>query len=308
MLGRSAPPKMTYVRPVGGPENTSNNGKNPNINNLAWPPRPSPYPPRRIFCPKMIYGTSSSPTMSSFTPIIGPFSTANLGPSLANIPLLFRKALRAELRGQPEVGGVVRVGARRDVSGGASTVMHIISDSESLEPHFRRTKLTQNLCFWVTKYLSKMPRDIPGVRTLGRGGGLICRSNHATFPPSFPPWIACKYAKTISQRSFCSACLDKKFRWNLSRRWGDKVTRFVGISALIFWCLISRNSGPSERGCSKCGRSQKQHVNERKRGQTQVCERARKGANERKRALPRKTCKQPVAWNNQVWELPRIQG
>ena len=57
MLGRSAPPNITYVRPVGGPENTSNIGENPNINNLAWPPRPSPYPPRRIFCPKIIHGT-----------------------------------------------------------------------------------------------------------------------------------------------------------------------------------------------------------------------------------------------------------
>ena len=27
MLGRSAPPKITYVRPVGGPENTSNIGE-----------------------------------------------------------------------------------------------------------------------------------------------------------------------------------------------------------------------------------------------------------------------------------------
>ena len=35
MLGRSAASKMTYVRPVGGPENTSNLGGNPNINNLA---------------------------------------------------------------------------------------------------------------------------------------------------------------------------------------------------------------------------------------------------------------------------------
>ena len=35
MLGRLAVPKMIYVRPVGGPENTSNIGENPNINNLA---------------------------------------------------------------------------------------------------------------------------------------------------------------------------------------------------------------------------------------------------------------------------------
>ena len=35
MLGRSAASKITYVRPVGGPENRSNIGENPNINNLA---------------------------------------------------------------------------------------------------------------------------------------------------------------------------------------------------------------------------------------------------------------------------------
>ena len=34
MLGRLAVPKIIYVRPVGSPENTSNIGENPNINNL----------------------------------------------------------------------------------------------------------------------------------------------------------------------------------------------------------------------------------------------------------------------------------
>ena len=59
MLGRLAVPKIIYVRPVGSPENTSNTGENPNINNLARPPRPSPEPPRRFFCPKIIYGAFS---------------------------------------------------------------------------------------------------------------------------------------------------------------------------------------------------------------------------------------------------------
>ena len=35
MLGRSAPFKIIYVRPVGGPENTSNTGADPKINNLV---------------------------------------------------------------------------------------------------------------------------------------------------------------------------------------------------------------------------------------------------------------------------------
>ena len=35
MLGLPAASKITYVRPVGGPENTLNIGENPNINNLA---------------------------------------------------------------------------------------------------------------------------------------------------------------------------------------------------------------------------------------------------------------------------------
>ena len=41
MLGRPAASKFIYVRPEGGPENTSNNGENPNINNpltLTAPP------------------------------------------------------------------------------------------------------------------------------------------------------------------------------------------------------------------------------------------------------------------------------
>ena len=35
MLGRSAVPKIIYVRTAVGPENTSNIGENPNINNLT---------------------------------------------------------------------------------------------------------------------------------------------------------------------------------------------------------------------------------------------------------------------------------
>ena len=35
MLGRSAVPKIIYVRTAAGPENTSNIGENPNINNLT---------------------------------------------------------------------------------------------------------------------------------------------------------------------------------------------------------------------------------------------------------------------------------
>ena len=58
MLGVPAASKITYVRPVGGPENTWNFGENPNINDLAWPPN-SHERPRRLFCPKIIYGTFS---------------------------------------------------------------------------------------------------------------------------------------------------------------------------------------------------------------------------------------------------------
>ena len=36
MLGRLAVSKIIDVRPVGGLENTSNTGGNPNINNLVW--------------------------------------------------------------------------------------------------------------------------------------------------------------------------------------------------------------------------------------------------------------------------------
>ena len=35
MLGLSAAPKIIYVRPVGGPDNTPNIEENPNINNLT---------------------------------------------------------------------------------------------------------------------------------------------------------------------------------------------------------------------------------------------------------------------------------
>ena len=50
MLGRSAPPKITYVRPVGGPENTSNIGESPNRNNLARPPtRPAEFFVQKLY-------------------------------------------------------------------------------------------------------------------------------------------------------------------------------------------------------------------------------------------------------------------
>ena len=35
MLGLPAASKFSYVRPVGGPQNTSNIGENPNVSNLA---------------------------------------------------------------------------------------------------------------------------------------------------------------------------------------------------------------------------------------------------------------------------------
>ena len=56
MLGRLVVPKIIYVRPVGSPENTSNIGENPNMNNLTWPPRPSPWQPRGIFLSKTFRG------------------------------------------------------------------------------------------------------------------------------------------------------------------------------------------------------------------------------------------------------------
>ena len=49
MLGRLTVPKIIYVRPVGSPENTSNIEENPNINNLTWPPGPSPQQPCGLF-------------------------------------------------------------------------------------------------------------------------------------------------------------------------------------------------------------------------------------------------------------------
>ena len=63
MLGRSAASKISYVRLVGGPENTSSIGENPNINNLVWPPRPYPSHPANFFVQKLfiiIYGTFSA--------------------------------------------------------------------------------------------------------------------------------------------------------------------------------------------------------------------------------------------------------
>ena len=63
MLGRSAVPKIIYVRTAGGPENTSNIGEDPNTNNLMCDPLdPHPNSPRGIFCPKIIYGTFSALT------------------------------------------------------------------------------------------------------------------------------------------------------------------------------------------------------------------------------------------------------
>ena len=52
MLGRLAVPNIIYVRPVGGPENTSNIGENPNINNLTWPLDPHPNSPAEFFAQK----------------------------------------------------------------------------------------------------------------------------------------------------------------------------------------------------------------------------------------------------------------
>ena len=81
MLGWSAASKITYVRPVGGPENTSNIGENPNINSLASPPRPSPEPPRRFFCPKMIYGPFSGLTFWLLTLGMLPILVLSIGSS-----------------------------------------------------------------------------------------------------------------------------------------------------------------------------------------------------------------------------------
>ena len=51
---------------LAGPKTLQTLGENPNINNLAWPPRASPFtltaPP--VFCPKFIYGTFSALTLA----------------------------------------------------------------------------------------------------------------------------------------------------------------------------------------------------------------------------------------------------
>ena len=57
MLGRLAVPKLIYVWPVGSPETLQILGKILNINHLTWPPHPNSS--RKIFCPKLIYGTFS---------------------------------------------------------------------------------------------------------------------------------------------------------------------------------------------------------------------------------------------------------
>ena len=49
MLGWLAVPKIIYVRPVGSPENTSNIGENPNINNPTGPLDPHPNSPEEFF-------------------------------------------------------------------------------------------------------------------------------------------------------------------------------------------------------------------------------------------------------------------
>ena len=53
MLGRSAASKIIYVRPVGGPENTSNIGEIPNINNWRDPLDPHPNRPADFFVQKL---------------------------------------------------------------------------------------------------------------------------------------------------------------------------------------------------------------------------------------------------------------
>ena len=58
LLDRSAASKIIYVRPVGGPENTSNIGENPNIKQFGVPPLgPHPNSPREFLICTIIYGT-----------------------------------------------------------------------------------------------------------------------------------------------------------------------------------------------------------------------------------------------------------
>ena len=49
MLGRLAVPKGIYVRPAGGPENTSNIGENPNINSSQEPLNNAPFLKKGLF-------------------------------------------------------------------------------------------------------------------------------------------------------------------------------------------------------------------------------------------------------------------
>ena len=84
MLGRSAVPKFMYLRPVGGPEGTSNTEGNPNINSLVWPARLSPQQPLWILDPQTIYGT---------------FSASNFGQT---IPLTIQSGNSARMRKSPK--------------------------------------------------------------------------------------------------------------------------------------------------------------------------------------------------------------
>ena len=54
VLGRSVASKIIHVRPVGGPENTSNNiGEDPNVNSWCDPLDPHPKNPRGSFILKL---------------------------------------------------------------------------------------------------------------------------------------------------------------------------------------------------------------------------------------------------------------
>ena len=60
MLGLPAASKIIYVKPVGGPENTSNIGANPNINNLAWPLDPRPHRPAVVLSKNYLWHSFGS--------------------------------------------------------------------------------------------------------------------------------------------------------------------------------------------------------------------------------------------------------
>ena len=95
MLGQSAASKITYVRPVGGPENTSNSGENPNINSLAWPPRPSPEPLHRFFLSKNylwhIFGSEFWQLLGHFRLFLGQFGQKQR--KLTQVQLLWKEQL-----------------------------------------------------------------------------------------------------------------------------------------------------------------------------------------------------------------------